>query len=185
MKYYGKTKDTDIEKTIAQLSSGEAMGGAMYYALAKIAKEQFGLEDVAKDFIELGNQETNHGAFYALLNGRYPIEEKLFWQMVKGLSKAEYKGEESLNKLAQNLNDSGLSEAAEQVKEFAVQEKHHGEVTEKYYKKYGIKFEESLEKQKYVCTVCGFEYDGDINKEPDNYKCPLCNMPKSAFKKEE
>ena len=40
MNYFGKTKGTDIEKQIAQLSAGEATGGAMYYALAKIAKEK-------------------------------------------------------------------------------------------------------------------------------------------------
>lgn len=91
MSYFGQTKGTEIEKQIAQLASGEAIGGAMYYALAKIAKEKFGLDDVAREFIELGNQETNHGAFYAMLNGRYPSDKKNFWDMVRGLSKAEYK----------------------------------------------------------------------------------------------
>lgn len=87
MNYFGQTKGTEIEKQIAQLASGEAIGGAMYYALAKVAKEKFGLDDVAKEFVELGNQETNHGAFYAMLNGRYPYDEKTFWDMVRGLSK--------------------------------------------------------------------------------------------------
>ena len=96
MNYFGQTKGTEIEKQIAQLASGEAIGGAMYYALAKVAKEKFGLDDVAKEFIELGNQETNHGAFYAMLNGRYPYNEKTFWDMVRGLSKAEFKGENNV-----------------------------------------------------------------------------------------
>ena len=105
MDVFGKTKGTDLEKIIAQLAQGEAIGGAMYYALAKIAKEKFGLNDVAEEFIELGNQETNHGAFYAVLNGRYPFVEKDFWQMVRGLSKAEFKGEDNVNQLAKKLEN--------------------------------------------------------------------------------
>ena len=50
MSIFGQTKGTEIEKQIAQLATGEAIGGAMYYALAKVAKEQFGLNDAAKEF---------------------------------------------------------------------------------------------------------------------------------------
>ena len=34
MDIHGKTKGTALEKMIAQLASGEAMGGGMYYSLA-------------------------------------------------------------------------------------------------------------------------------------------------------
>lgn len=185
MNYFGKTKGTELEKQIAQLAVGEAVGGAMYYALAKIAKEKFGLNDVANELIELGNQETNHGAFYAMLNGRYPSDEKEFWQMVKGLSKAEYKGEFNVNQLADKLAQLGLDEkGVAQVREFALQEKHHGEVTEAIINKYAPKEDEdNLNKPVYVCSVCGFEYVGNLDSEPDDYKCPICGMPKSAFKK--
>lgn len=111
MDFHGKTKGTALEKTIAQLASGEAMGGAMYYALARTA-EHLGYGDVAKEFIELGNQETNHAGFYATLNGKYPIDRDAFWKLVKGLSKAESKGEASFAKLAGRLEDMGLHEAA-------------------------------------------------------------------------
>ena len=184
MNYFGKTKGTELEKQIAQLAQGEAIGGAMYYALAKIAKEQFGLDEVAKEFIELGNQETNHGAFYAALNGRYPYDKKTFWQMVKGLSKAEYKGENNINEIADKLLELGVEEdAVNQVREFAIQEKHHGEVTKAIIDKYAPKEDDdNSNKQVYVCAVCGFEYTGDLTKEPDSYKCPICNMPKTVFK---
>jgi rubrerythrin len=35
----------------------------------------------------------------------------------------------------------------------------------------------------YVCSVCGYEYHGDITKEPETYVCPQCGFPKSAFVK--
>ena len=182
MSIFGQTKGTEIEKQIAQLTTGEAIGGAMYYALAKVAKEHFGLNDVAKELIELGNQETNHGAFYASLNGRYPYDEKTFWQMVRGLSKAEYKGEKSINDLADKLESMGLTEASAQVREFALQEKHHGEITKAIIDKYAPKEETSKPEKVYVCSVCGFEYEGELDNEPDNYKCPLCGCAKGVFK---
>lgn len=39
---------------------------------------------------------------------------------------------------------------------------------------------------KYVCSVCGYEYDGDIPFEelPDDYTCPICGQPKSVFEKQ-
>ena len=184
MSIFGKTKGTELEKTIAQLAQGEAIGGAMYYALAKIAKEKFGLDEVAKEFIELGNQETNHGAFYAMLNGRYPSDEKEFWQMVRGLSKAEYKGENNVEQLADKLAQLGLDEkGVAQVREFALQEKHHGEATKAIIEKYAPK-EDFDDKPRYVCKVCGFEYTGNLENEPADYKCPLCAMPKTAFEKQ-
>ena len=38
---------------------------------------------------------------------------------------------------------------------------------------------------KYVCTVCGYEYEGDLTKEPDDYVCPLCGEGKDVFEKVE
>lgn len=34
----------------------------------------------------------------------------------------------------------------------------------------------------YVCTVCGYVHEGSLDNEPDDYVCPLCGVPKSAFK---
>lgn len=186
MSYFGKTKGTELEKTIAQLATGEAVGGAMYYALAKIAKDKFGLNEVAKEFIELGNQETYHGAFYSLLNGRYPYDEKTFWKMIRGLSKAEYKGESSINNLADKLESIGVDKTAvQEVREFAKQEKHHGETTQAIIEKYAPKEDEDTNgKSVYVCQVCGFEYVGNLEDEPADYKCPICGMAKAAFKKQ-
>ncbi len=182
MSIYGQTKGTELEKQIAQLATGEAMGGMMYYSMARIAQD-FGLEEVAKEFIGLGNQEVNHAGFYATLNGKYPKNEKEFWQLVKGLSKAEYKGETNINKLAEALRNKGLSEAADSVEYFALQEKHHGIKTEDIYNKYAPKTDDNPNRPIYTCSVCGFEYEGELDSEPDDYKCPICGCGKGVFKK--
>ena len=184
MNFHGKTKGTVLEGKIAQLAVGEAMGGMMYYALARIA-EHYGYADVAKEFIELGNQETNHAGFYAMLNGKYPLDKDAFWKLVKGLSKAESKGEANLGKLAAQLDELGLGEAAEQVRVFGAQETHHGEATMSLIKKYAPEHAESApagNKKIYVCPVCGYEHEGELDAEPSDWKCPICGVGKAAFK---
>ena len=41
-----------------------------------------------------------------------------------------------------------------------------------------------------TCSVCGYQYDEKFEKVPfeqlpDDWKCPICNAPKSAFLKSE
>lgn len=38
--------------------------------------------------------------------------------------------------------------------------------------------------KRYVCSVCGYVYEGDTPFEelPEDYACPVCRQPKSAFK---
>ena len=47
------------------------------------------------------------------------------------------------------------------------------------------KIEEKTEKGKWVCSVCGYVYDGEVPFEelPDDFRCPVCKQPKSAFVK--
>ena len=39
---------------------------------------------------------------------------------------------------------------------------------------------------KYVCTVCGYEYDGEIPFEQldEDYVCPVCGVGKDMFAEE-
>ena len=45
--------------------------------------------------------------------------------------------------------------------------------------------EDAPESGKWVCSVCGHVYGGNIPFEqlPDDWVCPICGQPKSAFKK--
>lgn len=175
---HGLTKGTELEPMIKAAMSAEANGTMMYYALARLAKEQ-GLDDVAKTFIESANQEAVHAGFYATLNGKYP---KDFWQLAETVMNAEYSGDKSVREMAEKVRAAGFSAAADQMEIFAKQEFHHGEVIKELLEKYKPAKADTEGKKVYVCPICGYEYVGDINSEPDDWTCPLCGQPKSVFK---
>ena len=39
-------------------------------------------------------------------------------------------------------------------------------------------------KEKWVCSICGYVYEGDLTKEPADWVCPVCKQPKSKFVKQ-
>ena len=40
---------------------------------------------------------------------------------------------------------------------------------------------------KFVCSVCGYVYDGETPFEelPDDYTCPMCGVEKEMFEEQE
>ena len=181
MNNYAKAKGTEIEKTIKGQMQAELSGAGMYFALARAAKAQ-NLDDVADAFTKLANEHAAQASFYAEFCGRYPFEKEELWQFVKGLSKAEYCGEKAVLGLSDKIKEAGFSDATEIIKTFAAQHKHHAEVTSKLVAKYAPDTVKQNSKKRYVCGICGFEYEGDMDSEPDDYTCPICDMPKSVFK---
>lgn len=178
MSLHGLTKGTPLEKAVGALAQGEANGVMMYYALAQLAKEK-GMDDVAETLIQSANQEAVHAGFYATLNGKYPQD---FWALLEIIKKAEYSGQQQIKELADKVRAAGFTEAADQMEIFAKQEWHHGEVIDELLKKYNPPKTDTAGKKIYVCPVCGYEYVGDIDAEPDDWTCPLCGQPKSVFK---
>lgn len=171
---HGITKGTDLEPMMAAMAQGEANGVMMYYALARLAKEQ-GLNEVASTFIESANQEAVHAGFYATLNGKVP---KDFWQFVAGVAKAEYSGKTKIKGLADMVRAAGFSTAADEMEIFAEQEWHHGVVIDDIVEKYAPKNPDAPAQKTFVCTICGYEHKGDA--PPEN--CPVCGQPATAFK---
>jgi rubrerythrin len=178
MSIYGQTKGTELEAMAKTMMQAEANGTMMYYALARLAKEQ-GYEDLVPLFIEAANQEAVHAGFYAVLNGKYPQD---FWGLVKTLQKAETNGEAQVKAMADKVRAAGFAEAADEMEVFAKQEGHHGELMAEILARYPQAEKKEKAKKVYVCPVCGYEYEGDINSESDDWVCPLCGQPKSAFK---
>ena len=46
-----------------------------------------------------------------------------------------------------------------------------------------IEEETPITRLAYKCRICGYIYEGDITKEPDNYVCPICKKGKEYFDK--
>lgn len=43
---------------------------------------------------------------------------------------------------------------------------------------------EMSENVSYICTICGYVYEGDLTQESDDYVCPICGAGKEAFEKQ-
>ena len=179
MSLHGLTKGTPLEQLSEMMAKAEANGTMMYYALARLAKEQ-GLDEAAATFIEAANQEAVHAGFYATLNGNVPQD---FWALVRGVMAAEYAGEKTVKGFADKFRAAGLDEAADEMEIFAKQEGHHGEMLEAMLKKFKPEALDVAGKKIYVCGVCGYEYIGDLDAAPEDFVCPVCGQPKKVFKK--
>ncbi len=179
MSLHGQTTGTPLAPIAAMMAQAEANGTMMYYALARLAKEQ-GLDDAAATFIQAANQEAVHAGFYAVVNGNIP---KDFWGLVRGAMAAEFQGETTIRGMADKFRAAGLSEAADEMEIFAKQEGHHGEMLKKLLEKEKPELLDTAGKTIYVCGVCGFEYVGDLDGEPEDYICPVCGQPKKVFRR--
>ena len=130
---YGITKGTDFEKLCEGAAKAEAAGVMMYYALARMAKEQGYPEEVSEKFVEMANQEAVHAGFYATLNGKYNED---IWKLAEAFAAGEEKGEEQVSKFAQAFRAVGFNEAADEMEVFAKQEGHHGATLRAMVEKY-------------------------------------------------
>ncbi len=177
MSFHGQTKGSKLEKMVRMGAQAEINGTLMYYALARIAAEQ-GLDDVADTLIKAGNQEAVHAGFYAVLNGQYP---KDLWNTLRGIQKAEEFGESRVLAFAEQMRAEGFTEAAGVMEVFAREEAHHGVMMKELIEKHRPRAADVRDRTVSVCPVCGFEYAGDLDAEPEDYACPVCGMPKKTF----
>lgn len=179
MSLYGLTKGTELEKDIEAAAKAEAEGVRLYYALARLAKDQ-GIKGIEGLFEAAAKQEARHAGFYSVLNGSYPEN---IWPLVRSLEKAETAGGDRVLALAAKVRNAGFAPAADEIEAFASEEDRHGEMLRSVLKKFGeLEVKEAPKAQEYFCPVCGYVYEGDITKEDDTYVCPICGQPKSAFK---
>ena len=132
MSIYVVTKGTELEKAVNGAAQAEANGTMLYYALARLAREQ-GFEEAAEKFIEIANQEAVHAGFYAVLNGQYPQN---FWELAVSMQKAETNAEGHIMDLAEKVRALGCEEGAKEIEIFAAQEKNHGVILDELIKKY-------------------------------------------------
>lgn len=132
-KLYGLTKGTEYEKMITAAANAEAAGAKLYYAVARLAREQQLPDEISKTMEEMADQESNHAGFYAMLNAACP---KDIFDFMEHAAKSELSAENALSPLVPALRELGSEEAARQVEEFIRQEVHHGELLAALVKKY-------------------------------------------------
>ena len=130
---YGITKGTDFEKLCEGAAKAEAAGVMMYYALARMAKEQGYPDEVSEKFVEMANQEAVHAGFYATLNGKYNAD---IWQLAEAFAVGEEKGEEQVRQFAQAFRTAGYNEAADEMEVFAKEEGCYGATLRAMIEKY-------------------------------------------------
>jgi rubrerythrin len=131
---YGITKGTDFEKLCEGAAKAEAAGVMMYYALARMAKEQGYPEEVSEKFVEMANQEAVHAGFYATLNGKFNAD---IWHLAEAFAAREEQGEQQVSQFAQAFRAAGMNEAADEMEVFAKEEGHHGATLRAMVEKYG------------------------------------------------
>ena len=199
MSIYAATKGTELEAIIRQSEEGESNGAVVYQALALMAREQ-GYAVEAQVFSEIANMESHHSGFYAVMNGKYPQD---FWDIVKNIQKLEENADRKMPETIAKVRALGTKEAlaaAEGMEAICAQERFHGEILKQLIAKHEKQQAENCGKEAlqheadpaataqaaagpkvYVCKICGYEYIGDLDDEPDDYVCPLCHKGKEYF----
>ncbi|MBO6258758.1 MAG: hypothetical protein J6M93_05450 [Succinivibrio sp.] len=203
MSIYGATANTPLGEIIAKSEEGEANGAVIYQTLALLAREQ-GYAEEAQIFSEIANMESHHSGFYAAMNAKYPQD---FWQIVKNIQQAEENADSRMPEIIEKVRALGTEEAlaaAEGMEFICAQERYHGQILKQLIARHEQKAQRSEfcqdEKHSqppvedrhentgvkvYVCKVCGYEYVGNLDDEPDDYVCPLCHKGKEVFVEKE
>ena len=202
MSIYAATKGTDLEEIISASEQGEANGAVIYQALALLAREG-GYAEEAEIFTEIANMEAMHAGFYAIMNGKYP---KDFWGIVKDICNLEMKADAKISKNIEKVRALGTPEAikaAEGMEFINAQEAYHADILKKVIARHeNCGSDQSKDKtvqttetevsdkkdsgeKVYVCKVCGYEYVGNLEDEPDDYVCPICHKGKEVFEEKQ
>ncbi|MCR5085038.1 MAG: hypothetical protein K6A65_06005 [Succinivibrionaceae bacterium] len=192
MSIYAATKGTALEEAITAAEQGEANGAVIYQALALLAREG-GFAEEAETFTEIAHMEAMHAAFYAVMNGKY---QRDFWQMAKDICALEEKADAKMAATIERVRALGTDEAqraAEGMELIKAQEAYHAKIMGMLIARHeGRPMEGSAApapepaaapagEKVYVCKVCGYEYVGNLDDEPDDYVCPICHKGKEAF----
>ena len=160
----------DVSKTHVSELIAEAFR-CSHIVLASITYNM-GIFTPMKNFLlDLEAHSLQNRTFAILENGSWsPIAGKLMKEIVNRLVRCEIVGRTVTVKSSPSAKDSGaLSELAEAVSESVLGKAGAPKVVEA-----------APAKKKWVCTVCGYVYEGE--KVPDDYKCPVCGVGANLFR---
>ena len=183
--YYQQVKEEDLhmtnkyagtktEKNLREAFAGESQARNKYTYFANVAKKA-GYEQIAALFLKTAENEKEHAKLWFKALGELGDTEANLKAAAEG---ENYEWTDMYERMAQEADEEGFHELAEQFRGVGAIEKHH----EERYRKLLANVEEKKVFEKsgvtvWECRNCGHIVIG--TKAPD--VCPVCKHPQSYF----
>ena len=183
--YYRQVKEEDLhmtnkyagtktEKNLHEAFAGESQARNKYTYFASVAKKA-GYEQIAALFLKTAENEKEHAKLWFKALGELGDTEANLKAAAEG---ENYEWTDMYERMAQEADEEGFHELAEQFRGVGAIEKHH----EERYRKLLANVEEKKVFEKsgvtvWECRNCGHIVIG--TKAPD--VCPVCKHPQSYF----
>ncbi len=169
-----KYAGTKTEKNLREAFAGESQARNKYTYFASVAKKA-GYEQIAALFLKTAENEKEHAKLWFKALGELGDTEANLKAAAEG---ENYEWTDMYERMAQEADEEGFHELAEQFRGVGAIEKHH----EERYRKLFANVEEKKVFEKsgvtvWECRNCGHIVIG--TKAPDI--CPVCNHPQSYF----
>ena len=183
--YYQQVKEEDLhmtnkyagtktEKNLREAFAGESQARNKYTYFASVANKA-GYEQIAALFLKTAENEKEHAKLWFKALGELGDTEANLKAAAEG---ENYEWTDMYDRMAQEADEEGFHELAEQFRGVGAIEKHH----EERYRKLLANVEEKKVFEKsgvtvWECRNCGHIVIG--TKAPD--VCPVCKHPQSYF----
>ena len=169
-----KYAGTKTEKNLREAFAGESQARNKYTYFASVAKKA-GYEQIAALFLKTAENEKDHAKLWFKALGELGDTEANLKAAAEG---ENYEWTDMYERMAQEADEEGFHELAEQFRGVGAIEKHH----EERYRKLLANVEEKKVFEKsgvtvWECRNCGHIVIG--TKAPD--VCPVCKHPQSYF----
>ena len=169
-----KYAGTKTEKNLREAFAGESQARNKYTYFASVAKKA-GYEQIAALFLKTAENEKEHAKLWFKALGELGDTEANLKAAAEG---ENYEWTDMYERMAQEADEEGFHELAEQFRGVGAIEKDH----EERYRKLLANVEEKKVFEKsgvtvWECRNCGHIVIG--TKAPD--VCPVCNHPQSYF----
>ena len=169
-----KYAGTKTEKNLREAFAGESQARNKYTYFASVAKKA-GYEQIAALFLKTAENEKEHAKLWFKALGELGDTEANLKAAAEG---ENYEWTDLYERMAQEADEEGFHELAEQFRGVGAIEKHH----EERYRKLLANVEEKKVFEKsgvtvWECRNCGHIVIG--TKAPD--VCPVCKHPQSYF----
>ena len=169
-----KYSGTKTEKNLREAFAGESQARNKYTYFASVAKKA-GYEQIAALFLKTAENEKEHAKLWFKALGELGDTEANLKAAAEG---ENYEWTDMYERMAQEADEEGFHELAEQFRGVGAIEKHH----EERYRKLLANVEEKKVFEKsgvtvWECRNCGHIVIG--TKAPD--VCPVCKHPQSYF----